>query len=248
MGRFRIAKWPVREITRSKRHILYFIAVILGLQMFILVPYGVLNEKSRMIAHIECYNGTYLDLSGQKLYMFEELNETELFDQLTDSAIFFVESSCPGDGVFELTTRQACAIESAALQNERTTVFVLLASPRGYEIQPKEYEALFHLKNVKFRSINLWRYANGTPAAEWLKTEELFKSRFLAHHMSDFLRYLTMLKFGGTYLDMDVVVRKKLEDLPPNYTGAQSADALGVGVMNFGRDVVGHAVAEDCMR
>lgn len=38
-------------------------------------------------------------------------------------------------------------------------------------------------------------------------------------HMSDILRAVTLFKYGGFYLDMDVVVKKSLDSLEENIVG-----------------------------
>lgn len=76
---------------------------------------------------------------------------------------------------------------------------------------------------------------------------QLDDSKFPVSHASDILRYLTLWKYGGIYLDLDVIVLKSLEDLPPNYSGAESADNVAAGVMSFADSGVGHSLAETCV-
>lgn len=56
-----------------------------------------------------------------------------------------------------------------------------------------------------------------------------------------------MLKFGGIYLDLDVVVLQSLETLPHNFVGAESAQFVGVGAMGFQNDGIGHEIANLCV-
>ncbi|KAH8413325.1 hypothetical protein KR009_010022 [Drosophila setifemur] len=176
-------------------------------------------------------------------------------------SIFFHETSCHQSEnrhykLLELTARQACAIESAALHNPNFQVFVLFAGPT-YRISTDDrnmshpqslVEAILSYRNVHLRRLNLWSYATGTPIEEWLKDGRLFRSSYLFSHISDFLRYLTLYRYGGLYLDMDVVVLRNMEEVPPNYTGAESNTHLAAGVMSLAPTGFGHEIAESCLR
>ncbi|KAH8248653.1 hypothetical protein KR032_001812 [Drosophila birchii] len=172
-------------------------------------------------------------------------------------SIFFHETSCQLTEtrrykLMELTARQACAIESAALHNPNFQVFVLFAGPtyrisNSNNTQPL-VEAILSYSNVHLRRLNLWSYAAGTPIEEWLKDGRLFLSSYLFSHISDFLRYLTLYRYGGLYLDMDVVVLRNMEEVPPNYTGAESNTHLAAGVMSLAATGFGHEIAESCLR
>ncbi|XP_017024672.1 lactosylceramide 4-alpha-galactosyltransferase [Drosophila kikkawai] len=173
-------------------------------------------------------------------------------------SIFFHETSCQQTEkrrykLMELTARQACAIESAALHNPNFQVFVLFAGPT-YRISSNNsnsqplVEAILSYSNVHLRRLNLWSYAAGTPIEEWLKDGSLFLSSYLFSHISDFLRYLTLYRYGGLYLDMDVVVLRNMEEVPPNYTGAESNTHLAAGVMSLAATGFGHEIAESCLR
>ncbi|KAL7741844.1 hypothetical protein ACLKA6_012062 [Drosophila palustris] len=166
-------------------------------------------------------------------------------------SIFFLETSCPLDPhLLQLTARQACAIESAALHNPNFQVFVLFASPRNQpQDESKEplIDAILSYPNVQLRRLNLMRYAEGTPIEDWLKDGQLFRSSYLISHMSDLLRLITLFRFGGIYLDMDVVVLRSLEHVPLNYAGAESDTHVANGVMSLAPTGFGHLLAESCL-
>ncbi|XP_022228720.2 lactosylceramide 4-alpha-galactosyltransferase-like isoform X2 [Drosophila obscura] len=173
-------------------------------------------------------------------------------------SIFFHETSCydarnEENYILKLNARQACAIESAALHNPNFQVFVLFADPDGpvgqYNgIQQPLVDALLNYSNVHLRRLNVWRYAAGTPIEEWLNAGKLFGSRFMVVHIADFLRYLTLFRYGGLYLDLDVVVLQNMEDMPPNYAGAESNLWLANGVMRFSHNGSGHDMVRACLR
>lgn len=148
--------------------------------------------------------------------------------------------------------RQACAIESAAHLNPNWDVFLLFASPVGLSndthLQQPIVQALLSYSNIHMRNVNLWKYAKGTPVNDWLNSGALFESKYLNSHTSDFLRYLSLYKWGGTYLDLDVVVQRPFDTVKPNYAGAESDKFVAAGVLNFDHDGFGHKVAELCLR
>lgn len=98
------------------------------------------------------------------------------------------------------------------------------------------------------RNVHLWTYAAGTPLENWLQKGDLFRSHFMNSHASDFLRYLSMYKFGGIYMDLDVVVQKSFENVEPNFSGAESSEDVAAGVMSFDHNGIGHEVAALCVR
>lgn len=109
-------------------------------------------------------------------------------------------------------------------------------------------KALQTYPNIFMRNVNLWSYAEKTPVHKWLNDGQLFLSKYLNSHTSDFLRYLSLYKWGGTYLDLDVVVQKPFDTVEPNYAGAESDKFVAAGVINFHHDGVGHDVAEMCLK
>uniref|UniRef100_A0AAG5D802 Alpha 1,4-glycosyltransferase domain-containing protein n=1 Tax=Anopheles atroparvus TaxID=41427 RepID=A0AAG5D802_ANOAO len=165
-------------------------------------------------------------------------------------SIFFHETSCSKDGLVRLNARQACAIESAARANPQWNVFVLFAAPVGFQNRTTQpiVDALLDYRNVHLRYVNLTTYANDTPLEEWMQNGEIFRSQYMNSHLSDVMRYLTLYKYGGTYLDLDVVVRRSFEKLEPNYAGAESTRWVAAGVMNFESKGHGHELAEMCVR
>ncbi|XP_017129134.1 lactosylceramide 4-alpha-galactosyltransferase [Drosophila elegans] len=149
----------------------------------------------------------------------------------------------------QLTAREACAIESAALYNPRFTVFVLFAgATHRLSSGDPLIKALSRYKNIRLRHLNVGRFVAGTPIEKWLKNGKLFKSKYLFSHVSDLLRYVTLYKYGGLYLDLDVVVQRSLEDMPPNFTGAESNKSLACGVMKMSSTGLGHKIASLCLR
>lgn len=129
----------------------------------------------------------------------------------------------------------------------------MFASPRGLyndsaEPIPPPIAALQTYPNIFLRNIDLWSYAADTPMERWLARGHLFSSLYLNSHVSDFLRYLTLYRYGGTYMDLDVVVQRNLSAIAPNYAGAESPSFVAAGVINLDHNGIGHVIAELCVR
>lgn len=121
--------------------------------------------------------------------------------------IFFHETSCYGDEGLMLNGRQACAVESAAKMNPNMSIYLLFMSPEKISDSSKQIiRQLLSYKNIKIRRLYMNNYVKHTPLEEWFDSGILRTSHWPKSHMSDILRYLTLWKYGGIYLDLDVVV------------------------------------------
>ncbi|KAJ6647401.1 Lactosylceramide 4-alpha-galactosyltransferase [Pseudolycoriella hygida] len=208
------------------------------------------NESMRRDAEA-CYGSLTKHKNEYEIRYLEDIMEAQKKPNAGNS-IFFHETTCSRSGLVHLNSRQACAIESAAKLNPNRDIFVLFASPVGFrEIDsnlPPNIKALKNYPNIHFRNNNVWKYAEGTPAEKWMQTGTLFESSYLFEHMSDVLRYVTLYKFGGVFMDLDIVVQKNLDYLGENFAGDDSVDAIGCGVLHFDNDKLGRQIADNCLR
>ncbi|KAH8402942.1 hypothetical protein KR222_000555, partial [Zaprionus bogoriensis] len=169
--------------------------------------------------------------------------------------IFFHEIGCHSPdarNTVNLTARQACAIESAALHNPNFQVFVLFASATylqgDTDLKNPITDALLSYGNVRFRQLNLWRYAESTPIEDWLKSGQLFQSSYLVKHTFELLRLLSLYRFGGIFLRLDAMVLRSLEILPLNYVGADTEESVSNSVISLHADGFGHWLGELFLR
>ncbi|KAG5334749.1 A4GAT galactosyltransferase, partial [Acromyrmex charruanus] len=175
-------------------------------------------------------------------------SETNIDKPTSGRNIFFHETSCFGDEGLTLNARQACAIESAARMNPSMTVYLLFISKSEFSNSTREIvRHLLNYSNVRIRHIDPQKYVKETPLDAWYTSGVLKKSHWPVSHMSDILRYLTLWKYGGIYLDLDVVVTSSLENLT-NFAGAEDWDDVAAGVMGFDMSKLGRRVADACVR
>ncbi|XP_055297569.1 lactosylceramide 4-alpha-galactosyltransferase-like [Sitodiplosis mosellana] len=171
------------------------------------------------------------------------------------TSIFFLMTSCSKNGIINLSTSQACAIESAAYHNPNRTVFVLFASTVGFpaEMQPATLAVLrSNFTNIHFLNVNIDTFVEGTPVQKFYHSGKLFTSKYLIEHMSDFLRFLVLYKYGGIYLDTDVIVQKNFDNLPDNFLGKEAhhgyrIDSVNNAVLGF-NGTIGHEILELCLK
>ncbi|KRG03634.1 uncharacterized protein Dmoj_GI21086 [Drosophila mojavensis] len=90
-------------------------------------------------------------------------------------SIFFHETSCTSPGsvsnIMNLTARQACSIESAALNNPNFQIFTVFSCPTYRPLVGRQkllVDAIESYENVNFRHLNLRDYAMNTPIEDWL--------------------------------------------------------------------------------
>jgi lactosylceramide 4-alpha-galactosyltransferase len=172
-----------------------------------------------------------LDLEKAKKSRVLNTNGTALFlenlfgtddDILPDNSFFFLETTRMRKPNKErnLNLRQICSIESAALTNSNARIFVILVAPfvltKAIKFTP-QLRAILDYTNVYFKSMHLVQYTIDTPLEHFIANGSIFKSRFIRAHTADALRLLFLWKFGGTYLDMDMVVQQNLSAMPSNF-------------------------------
>ncbi|XP_062142934.1 lactosylceramide 4-alpha-galactosyltransferase-like [Drosophila sulfurigaster albostrigata] len=168
-------------------------------------------------------------------------------------AIYFLETKCyslnsQSHYLINLTARQTCSIESAALHNPNFQVFVLFANPKVIDPENPFLNIIRSYSNVHLRQLNIWRYVKDTPVEDWIVRDNKFISRFPTEHTSDLLRLLTVYRFGGIYMDMDVVVLRSMEDIPLNFMGAQITNVISNAVISLEPTGIGHEVGELFLR
>lgn len=101
--------------------------------------------------------------------------------------------------------------------------------------------------NIRMKYLNFPRYIEDSPLEDLYKSLQIESSSYAMSHASDVLRYLTLWRFGGIYLDLDVILIKSLEKLKPNFAGRESGHAVAAGVLSFSHEGDGHRWARQCL-
>ncbi|KAG5669155.1 hypothetical protein PVAND_017050 [Polypedilum vanderplanki] len=120
--------------------------------------------------------------------------------------IFFIETHLQRKRSIK-NVKVACSIESAAKINPDMDIYFFLATNESGVIleQTNFLQALLSYPNIKIRSINLEEFTEGTKVEKFIKEKHIEKSQHHFEHLSDVLRMVTLNKYGGIYLDTDVI-------------------------------------------
>lgn len=124
--------------------------------------------------------------------------------------IFFVEKECE-----EFTPRFACAVEAAALANPEMQINVLFIGPAYNVRQLVAIQTQF--PNVKFVRIYLEEFAKGFNLDFILNKRSVRRRRILQTNTLDILKYWILRKYGGIYLDKNMIVIGPLAKYTTNW-------------------------------
>lgn len=182
-----------------------------------------------------------------------QYDESAKFENIADATvqprharnIFFVESS---DSV-TLNARQCCAIESAAAANPDQEVFVIFTSKERLDRlnETEDVKALWLYPNVHFNFLDIAEFSKSTPLEDFVKRGRLETSSHKTTHTSDVLRLLLLWKYGGTYLDLDTIVRRDIGSVASNFACPVTDTYLNPAVLNLDRGD-GREIAEFLMQ
>jgi len=114
--------------------------------------------------------------------------------------IFFIESN---DNLTEFHPRLLCAFESAAIHNPNKTIFILINKDSRLENIPNFFGG--RLKNVILVRVDYAELVVNTPLAETWSKGAITTIGFYLNNISDALRVVVLWRFGGTYLDSDII-------------------------------------------
>ncbi len=95
--------------------------------------------------------------------------------------------------------------------------------------------------------MNIYKYSEGTPAETFFRIKKFEASLYPIPHLSDVLRVLTLWKYGGTYLDLDIVVQKPLDSIPENYAGLEESNSVGSSILNVDKNGLGHKMMDESL-
>lgn len=217
------------------------------------------EKDARTTKNILCHN-SIASIDTARIQLFDDISDV-IHQPTNEHNIFFHETSCQSSsapvGLVDLNARQACAVESAARAHPNRSVFLLFSRPVGFERNrkpPPLFEALASYENIRWLNLNLSTYAAETPVAEWLHPtaadSPLFHSDYFVEHTADLLRLVSLYRWGGMYMDLDFVVRRRLDDAvaAPNFCGEELNGTIANGLLQLSRYCVGHMIAARALR
>lgn len=106
--------------------------------------------------------------------------------------------------------------------------------------------ALLSYPNIKMRYYNPKEFSKGTILENFFERGEFEKSKFKVSHMSDIMRALVLNKYGGQYLDLDLINLVPLSIInQTNFACVEDYGHIVPGIMaldtdeKVGRDISG---------
>lgn len=106
---------------------------------------------------------------------------------------------------------------------------------------------VLHFDNVNVNFLDLHEFAKGSPLQTFVESGRLQNAKFVVSHTSDVLRLLILWKYGGHYLDTDVIVQKNLDSLPSNSACDDTCETVNGAVLNLDHSKIGRNWSEKFM-
>lgn len=96
-------------------------------------------------------------------------------------------------------------------------------------------KTLLEYDNIKFKTVTIDQLSNGTVAEHFFKSGKFSKTKYYANNLSNIFRLLILHKYSGIYLDMDVIVKGRLDidALPSNFACAESPKKVNNAVLRI---------------
>ncbi|XP_020391314.2 lactosylceramide 4-alpha-galactosyltransferase-like [Rhincodon typus] len=162
----------------------------------------------------------------------------------TQPGIMFLQTSSQ----LNLSPLAMCGIESAARLNPNKPVYFFMIAFNGNvsAYREPEYETiplLSSFKNVVILPLKPRELFSDTPLAGWYEKVDPSKERYWFHVLADGCRLALLWKYGGIYLDTDIISIKPLDFR--NFVGAESVRFANNAALGFNRS---HSFVESCLR
>ncbi|XP_067850865.1 alpha-1,4-N-acetylglucosaminyltransferase-like [Heptranchias perlo] len=186
------------------------------------------------VLHIYCKTDTYQYFQNYIFKIFQLKNKADpnLPNPTTKSGIIFVETT---DKV-EPTPLAVCSVESAARLNPDKRIYYFMKGFSGNLTQypHPEYAGiplLSSMSNVVLLPLNVSALFEDTPLKDWYQKVNPDLERFWIHVLADGCRLALLWKYGGIYLDTDIISMKPLPFA--NFTCGEQVDYTSNGAMGF---------------
>lgn len=168
------------------------------------------------------------------------------FNFSSPKQIFFHETSCK----MGLDSREACAIESAARVNPNWDINVFFVGPPSdLFLESTIYKLLKQKNNIHFYRVDIIDFVKDTPIENLLPTEIIkINKNWCLESLAGMIKYLALYKYGGMYLDLDVITVKSFDSLPGNWVAKQDSNLYGSSAFALSSNGIGRTVAEHIIR
>ena len=168
----------------------------------------------RVFITIVVFISLYYMLNEMRVYQIDSsidwfYNDFKLEDLITngDDNIFFIETR---DNIDSIPGRTICALESAQRHNPKSKIFFIMDHKTNFN--PNNNRELNRIKNLNIVISDFNDIVKDTAIEKtWYNMTK--KEGYFLHNISDVLRLVLLYKFGGTYMDTDIITVKPLPDI-----------------------------------
>lgn len=183
------------------------------------------------------------------------LSDDNILKVSSQRQIFLIEAHMNKERSLD-NARQACSVESAgknfsleikyfmkmflkkylARTNPDMEVYFIFLTNSSEGINMKYSElvdGLLSYSNIHLRYLYPKEFSKGTKLEKFFERDALNKSLFPVGHAADIIRVLILNKYGGQYLDLDIISLMPLAAINRvNFACAESENMVANGVMN----------------
>ncbi|XP_060691018.1 lactosylceramide 4-alpha-galactosyltransferase-like isoform X2 [Hemiscyllium ocellatum] len=184
------------------------------------------------------------EASQMKLTASGQVSTESTSHPTTERRIMFVQTSSE----LNPSPLVICSVESAARLNPNKSVYFFMKALNGdiSEYQEPEYKGirlLSSFKNVIILPLNPKELFSNTPLAGWYEKVDPSKETFWYHVLADGCRLALLWKYGGIYLDTDIISIKPLQF--ENFLCEESINCANNAALGFNHS---HSFIESCLR
>ncbi|KAJ3211108.1 hypothetical protein HK099_008096, partial [Clydaea vesicula] len=113
------------------------------------------------------------------------------------------------------TPRYICSIESALSHNPDHEIYVYTPAPQNFSDEISAWRMSYPetFKKVHIQEINYDKFFENTPLQIWYEEKKHLKSWWVEQNLGNALRLAVIWKFGGTYLDLDIISVNSLKTI-----------------------------------
>lgn len=128
------------------------------------------------------------------------------------------------------------SVEAAARMNPEIPVYLIFTTDAN-EVKlnrSKFTDVLQTYNNIHIRYGNIYEFGAGTVLQDFMNDGEWKKSKHMLEHISDIIRALAVYKYGGLYLDLDVLMLKPWRYInQTNFFCTEHTDGLANCIYHF---------------
>ncbi|XP_060695535.1 lactosylceramide 4-alpha-galactosyltransferase-like [Hemiscyllium ocellatum] len=157
-----------------------------------------------------------------------------------NTTIFFVEVSDRTNPTF----LSLCSLESAARSHPQAKIAFYMKGLSATKVKTFGISLLNCFPNIEIRPLDLKNLFVDTPLSSWYSSLHQWWQPYLIPTIADACRLVLLWKYGGIYLDTDIIVLKNLLNLT-NSLGREEQYLLNTAFLSFDR---GHDFIGNCLK